>query len=278
MSLKEELVLSRNSISWSLSPAQLPNFQAGVFGDGFVAIASYSYHRVYYYDLNGKALNIGFGVYGNASASDGYVYCPRAMAVDRNGNILIGDDYASGRIQVIDKTGVLRKKIPSASNFGNVYSIAIDYNTGNIFVGDYSSKKIVVLDADGTFVRKFGTSGSGEKEFSVLNGLAISQNGDIIVADGSTLKVWTQEGVFKARIGAGGKATGEFDSCNAVAVDGAGNVIVADFGNKRLQMFDSSYKFLQQIPTTNSPTSVSIDGEGRVLLIEQSTSNFYILG
>jgi len=260
-------------------PARAGNYLGGVFGDGVVLVTSTNYHQVFFYDLVGNKLPTEFGKLSQANSADGFLYYPRALAVDRNGLFLVGDDYGTGRVQVFDKTGVLRKKIIANGNFGNICSITVDYNTGNIFLGDNSNKKVVVYDADGNFVRKFGTAGSGDKEFNYLAGLAISQNGDVIVSDSYALKVFTQDGIFKAKIGNSGKATGEFDGSMGVVVDGAGNVIVADSGNKRLQVFDSNYKFVQQVITpSQKPSALSIDGEGRLLVVEYDTQYFYILG
>ena len=60
--------------------------------------------------------------------------------------------------------------------------------------------------------------------------------------DGKFLKAW----------GKGGWAPGEFHALHAIAIDSRGRIFVGDRGNNRIQVFDTSGKFLRQF-TVDAP-------------------------
>jgi len=50
-------------------------------------------------------------------------------------------------------------------------------------VSEYGNDRIQVFDPQGKFLRKWGSEGNGDGEFSQPQGLAIDSDGDVYVSD-----------------------------------------------------------------------------------------------
>lgn len=117
-------------------------------------------------------------------------------------------------------------------------------------------------------LRRFGSPGSGEKQFLTPMGVAIDTGGDVAVADTGNDRVsllkhdglrmqWVRE------IGKRGKRPGEFQGPMAVAYDSQGRLYVADTGNDRIQMMDPKGKFhVLPVEGLEGPSAIAvIDGK-----------------
>jgi hypothetical protein len=100
-----------------------------------------------------------------------------------------------------------------------------------------------------TLEKIWGSSGPGDGQFQVPQGVAVNGAGDVYVADQNNNRIqkFTADGVFILRWGSFGSNDGQLGSPTGVAVDGAGNVYVADWGNYRVGKFTSDGTFIQQI-------------------------------
>ena len=61
-------------------------------------------------------------------------------------------------------------------------SVAVD-GSGNVYVSDAVNDRIQVFDNDGNFRTAWGSSGSGDGQFSGPNGIAVDGSGNVFVAD-----------------------------------------------------------------------------------------------
>jgi DNA-binding beta-propeller fold protein YncE len=88
-------------------------------------------------------------------------------------------------------------------------------------------------------LRKWGSRGSGDGQFSYPLGVAVDASGNVFVADSDNdrIQVFNSSGTFLSRWGFSGSGNGQFYSPSGVAVDASGNVFVADTDNSRIQKF-----------------------------------------
>ena len=50
-------------------------------------------------------------------------------------------------------------------------------------MADYGNNRIQKFDNNGTFITKWGSTGSGNGQFSNLNGVAVDSSGNVYVTD-----------------------------------------------------------------------------------------------
>ena len=113
-----------------------------------------------------------------------------------------------------------------------------------------------------------GDKGKEAGNFCYPRGLAINQEGDIIVADTDNhrIQIFNQSCLLKLTIGSKGKADGKFNQPSAVAVFESQDIAVADWKNKRVQVFYPSGKFKYGFKTINEPFSIACDKDFNVII------------
>jgi len=134
------------------------------------------------------------------------------------------------------------------------HGIRIDRD-GFIWASDNSDNFIQKMSSDGKVLMTLGKAGTtgdnnSQEGFDGPADVFVATNGDIFVADGyrnSRVVQFSKDGKFIRKIG-GTKGTepGQFNVPHAVVVDSKGRIIVADAENSRVQVFDSTGKFLEQ--------------------------------
>jgi len=170
---------------------------------------------------------------------------------------------------------------------------------GTYYVLDTNNGRVEHFTADYKYIGQFGKKGtaSGEPKdadpgtadgdtLGVLanggggpNGMAVDKDGNIYIADTWFHRVqkFDKDGKFVLSFGGfaatGGKtsdnnnAPGKFWGPRGVATDAQGSVYVTDTGNKRVQIFDGTGKFLRTIggvETIDEPIGVAVDQAGNV--------------
>gem|GEM_PF-7081015 len=130
---------------------------------------------------------------------------PISVAVDGSGRIFIGNS-GKGDVEVYDTDLSFMFKLGRGDGeFKRPCSIAVDA-TGNIYVSDCKDDKIKVYHPDGSFNYSFGSSGSGNGQFSFPSSITIDDvKSEIIVTDfpllsdyrGARIQVFNMSGGFK---------------------------------------------------------------------------------
>lgn len=143
-------------------------------------------------------------------------------------------DYNNHRVQKFDMSGNYVSAIGAGYNgvtgsigssgsangqFNSPRNVALD-SAGNVYVTDPGNYRVQVFDSSGNFLRKWGSSGSGNGQFS-----------------------WGYVGSPYAPLG--------------IAIDSSNNVYLSDGGNARVQKFDSSGTYLSQLGCASGACSIS---------------------
>jgi tripartite motif-containing protein 71 len=110
---------------------------------------------------------------------------------------------------------------------------------------------IVLGQNEYSYVKKWGSQGSGEGQFTRPSTLAADFSGNfstdniyVIDSGNSRIVKFANNGTFLAKWGSQGAGDGQFSLPSGIAVDPIGNVYVNDWGNNRIQKFDSLGTFI----------------------------------
>ena len=184
------------------------------------------------------------GGHGNGS---GQFDNPRGIAIDGAGNIFVADT-GNRRIEKFSPSGVFITSVGTRgkdhSQFGEPNGLAVD-RFGNIYVAEVSNHRVQKLGPDGTLVAEWAPGFYGPRR------IAIGPDESIYVVDQGRTRIvkFNPDGQVLATWGSGGSSDGQFADHTSVAVDPTTNkVYVADPINRRIQVFDSTGRFLTKWP------------------------------
>lgn len=147
---------------------------------------------------------------GNRGYADGpgagaQFSAPRGLAVDEEGNVYVAD-ASNHRIRKVSPAGEVSTVAGNgsagtangqgtAAQFYSPYDIAFD-NRGYLFVADFRNHLIRMISPSGQVTTLAGTGASGyvdgegsQAQFDYPGGLAVDQEGNVYVADGSNHRI-----------------------------------------------------------------------------------------
>jgi sugar lactone lactonase YvrE len=187
---------------------------------------------------------------GGKGVGRGQFDFPRGIAADRAGNILVGDTN-NGRIQKFSPAGVFLSMLGAPGyNPGELKDpngVAVDSN-GNVYVADVGNHRVQKLAPDGRFIAQWRGPAPG---FYGPRDIWITPDDVVYVVDQGRSRIVKLDanGAVLASWGTQGVSDGQFDEPTAVAVDDKRDrVYVADPRNRRIQIFDTTGKFVTKWP------------------------------
>ena len=130
--------------------------------------------------------------------------------------------------------GAIKGSLQFPQQPGGPYGVAVSPVNGSVFVSDNANSQIHVFDVERKHVRTFGQRGKGKGELSLPQGIDISANGQVYVANQSNhcVSVFREDGTFIRTIG-----QGKLRYPSDVLVHSSGLVYVADLGNHCIAVF-----------------------------------------
>jgi DNA-binding beta-propeller fold protein YncE len=212
---------------------------------------------------------------GGKGAGRGQFDFPRGMTVDISGNIFVADT-SNGRIQKFSSAGeyrtIIGKMGRSLGQLDEPNGIAVDRN-GDIYVAEVGNQRVQKLSAEGRFIAQWKGPDAG---FYGPRDICVSADNFIYVVDQGRARIvkFNPTGGVVAIWGSQGQGDGQFNEPTAVSVD-ANNarVYVADPRNRRIQVFDTSGKFI----TKWTVNEWQVTGWAfQDLLVDQENARLYV--
>ncbi|MGJ7031298.1 peptidyl-alpha-hydroxyglycine alpha-amidating lyase family protein [Niabella hirudinis] len=122
----------------------------------------------------------------------------------------------------------------------------------NIWVTDVGLHQVFKFSYEGKLLLKLGTAkvaGSDPLHFNKPTDIAIAKDGSFYVSDGygnSRIIKFSATGTYLFEWGKKGSKESEFNIPHEISLDEHENIYVADRENNRIQVFDSTGKFIKQ--------------------------------
>ena len=173
-------------------------------------------------------------------------------------------------------TSVLRgKPVKTITEIKWPWSIAVCVN-GDIVVAEHGAHLLTIVSSEKKRVRSFGIRGTNEGLFIYPRGVAISNDGHLLVNDNHRLQKMKFDGVCVQTVGNNKSWCGQlqFNYPRGIKVHPTmGQIFVADSWNNRIQVFNNDLTFTHTITLNgeksfNNPWNVSLDSEGYLYVAE----------
>ena len=244
----------------------------------------------------------GVAGYAEGTGTGAMFYSPQGVTTDASGNVYVADGF-NNRIRKITPGGAVSTFAgngnagfsggPGATaEFYAPQGITSDAS-GNIYVCDIGNNVIrkitpagVVSTFAGNGLRGYVNGADSLAEFNNPQGVTIDVNGNMFVADRSTIvirKMNTSKLVttFAGTPGVAGfyNATGtaaEFNTPNDVTTDPSGNIYVADLVNHAIRKMTQASVVTTfaggpvQSTLLGSPTNITSDAKGNIYISDQT--------
>ena len=149
-------------------------------------------------------------------------------------------------------------------------------DNGDIVLAENGAHCVTIVNKEGKKVRSFGTRGTKEGQFTYPCGVAISNDGHILVTDSHRLQKMKFDGVRVKTVGSSKSGSGQlqFHYPRGIKVHPTtGQIFVVDSDNNRIKVFNNDLTFSHTITllgdkSFNNPYDVLLDSEGYLYVTE----------
>jgi DNA-binding beta-propeller fold protein YncE len=143
------------------------------------------------------------GAEGRGGAAEGRGGAPGGAPTGAPGGAAAGDAPGGGQGGRGGPAGPPGSGVPGSS-FNRPSDVAWD-RAGNIYVADGmgNNNRIAKFDKEGHFLKHWGSTGSGQGQFTGVKAIAVDAQGNVYAADlgNKRIQVFDSEGVFKSEFG-----------------------------------------------------------------------------
>lgn len=231
-------VLVYNSNDELIKQWEMPDFDIGkpegvcLLRNGEIAVADTHYHRVVFFDKQGKVLRM-LGEYGEGPSQ--FIY-PVSVVQDPDGDIYVCEYGNNDRVQKFSEQGKYLLEFGKVGTGPGEFQrpAGIIWHDNKIYVSDAINNRIQVFSDEGTFLEVLGAKTGGIPLYYPYD-IAIDRNTSelYIVEYGSGRITKTDlQGKILGRFGKTGRQQGEFLTPWGLTVNSKDQIFVADTGNR----------------------------------------------
>ncbi len=232
---KALLKLAAGKVAGEIKPGDMVIAAATVDADGAIWALDKANKQGVRLDQEGKVL-LKFGSGGSGA---GQFSNPSSIAVSPAGLVFVADT-GNASVQVFRNDGVYLAKLGgSASPIANPLRIVAGLN-GNLFVLDGNRNSVMVFSPAGDLLAEFGKL----KEGNLLahpTDMTVTAN-EVLVLDGSQIKVFSQGGVLLRTFGSKQTGAGALTDASAITAVGDSGLYVIDHAGKSVYAYTLLYK------------------------------------
>ena len=143
--------------------------------------------------------------------------------------------------------------------------LTIDESKGDIYICDRNNNRIQILNSDFSFKSQFG-----KDTLKSPRDVKLSKE-YIYVLDESNpcLHLFNYNHILQKSVISRGEGM-EVIFPFYFFVDQAENILISDFSSNFIHLFNTEFQLIHKIPVSNHPTGVTVDKQGRVLVVCQA--------
>eukprot|EP00697_Spironema_sp_BW2_P007429 gnl/Spiro4/21701_TR10625_c0_g2_i1.p1 gnl/Spiro4/21701_TR10625_c0_g2~~gnl/Spiro4/21701_TR10625_c0_g2_i1.p1 ORF type:complete len:313 (-),score=78.07 gnl/Spiro4/21701_TR10625_c0_g2_i1:36-944(-) len=215
---------------------------------------------------------------GTAGRAHGQFKNPHDVCVSNDGELLVVADQGNKRVQLLTRdclnfVRAWERPARAHASYRQWPASVCVSSSGNLIVTDTNEHTVEIFSIDGRSLRKFGSHGDADGQFSNPWRTCVDRDDNIIVTDGDNhrIQVFSSHGVFLRKFGTRGCGNGQFYSPAAVCVNSGGDIIVADTWNHRIQQFRSDGTFVgafHATPRFEFPSGICVDGADSIFVAD----------
>ena len=187
-------------------------------------------------------------------------------------------------VRVMSPVEGLGVPIQTFGGFGNPWGVAFNH-TGEMVIS--AGESVSVFTTNGANLRSFGTRGSGPGQFRDPRGVAVDDEGNILVADGNNHRIqkFTNDGQFLTSVGTEGTEQLQFRRAKDITFNTHNKkVYVVDNGNHRIQVLNTDLTFSNIIGGKRGskseeltfPCGVTCDSTGNVYVADSANRRIQV--
>ena len=235
---------------------------------GNIYIADCSNHCVKVFDSTGMYL-FKFG----DSANEGRMCCPRGVAICGDRIVISqGSDllkYSNYSILLYKLNGQFVSNIGirgiGEKEFNFHTSLTIDESNGDIYVCDSSNNRIQILNKEFSFKSQFGKDTLKSPRDAKLS------KEYIFVLDESNpcLHLFSYNHILQKSVISRGKGMEVVYPC-FFFIDQTDNILISDSLSNSILIFTPQFELFHKIPVSQCPVGVTIDNQGRIIVVCRS--------
>lgn len=236
-------------------------------------------------------------IIGKKGSGNGEFLSP--CGVDEFDGVLVVADKGNSRVAVFAPFDRFLRNIGSFGTQDSLLDQPIDVahfrllgrdplaKTGFVFVVDQGIQKIVQYRTSGEFIRAWGHQGTSAYLEWAPRSIAADGHGSVYVTDvmNNSVQKFDSNGVFQYQWGSTGDSLGQFRSPVGIGIYNLffnstleNLVVVLDSGSNRLQFFDTTGNFIQEISLERfpsiSPVTDYARSQGRNFVISSASCGF----
>ena len=226
-----------------------------------IYVADLSNNCVKVFDSTGKYL-FRFG----DSKGEGKLCYPKGVAIygDRilitQGNNCILNYQLNGKF--VSRIG---RQGRGELEFNDLFSLTIDESNGDIYICDRNNNRIQILNIDLSFKSQFGND-----KLKNPRDVKLSKEYIYVIDESNPcLHLFNYNHILQKSVISQGEGM-EVINPLFCFVDQTNNILISDFSSNSINIFNTEFQLIHKIPVSTHPTGVTVDKQGRVIVVCQA--------